>query len=79
MFIYRQGRIAFPGLGLDLSAAELDAIRIESRPKSGQLRHLRPIVEILQSHRRIGPCRHRSWAPMRPEWLGAGRQTVAAE
>ena len=46
MFIYRQGKVAFPGLNLDLSAAELDAIRIESRPKSGPLRHLGPILKL---------------------------------
>jgi hypothetical protein len=40
MFIYRQGKVAFPGLDLDLSAAELDTIRTESRPKSGPFRFL---------------------------------------
>ena len=49
MFIYRQGKIAFPGLGLDLSSAELDAMRIESRPKSGPLRHLGPTVRYSET------------------------------
>jgi CoA-transferase family III len=49
MFIYRQGKLAFPGLDLDLSAAELDAIRIESRPKSGPLRHLGPILKLSEA------------------------------
>jgi crotonobetainyl-CoA:carnitine CoA-transferase CaiB-like acyl-CoA transferase len=51
MFIYRQGKVAFPGLDLDLdlSAAELDAIRIESRPKSGPLRHLGPILKLSET------------------------------
>jgi hypothetical protein len=44
MFLYCQGKVGFPGLDLDLSTAELDAIRIESRPKSGALRHLGPIL-----------------------------------
>ena len=49
MFVYRQGKVAFPGLDLDLSAAELDAIRIESRPKSGPLRHLGPILKLSEA------------------------------
>jgi len=49
MFIYRQGKVPFPDLGLDLSAAEIDAIRIESRPKDGPLRHLGPIVRLSEA------------------------------
>ena len=49
MFVYRQGKVAFPGLDLDLSAAELDAIRTESRPKSGPLRHLGPILKLSEA------------------------------
>lgn len=49
MLVYRQGKVAFPGLDLDLSAAELDAIRIESRPKSGPLRHLGPILKLSEA------------------------------
>jgi hypothetical protein len=49
MFIYRQGKLAFPGLGLDLSAAELETIRIESQPKSGPLRHLGPILRFSEA------------------------------
>jgi crotonobetainyl-CoA:carnitine CoA-transferase CaiB-like acyl-CoA transferase len=49
MFIYRQGRVAFPGLGLDLSAAEIAALRIDSRPKSGPLRHLGPILRFSEA------------------------------
>jgi crotonobetainyl-CoA:carnitine CoA-transferase CaiB-like acyl-CoA transferase len=78
MFIYRQGKVAFPALGLDLSAAELDAIRIESRPKSGPLRHLGPILKFSEAQPR--------WAlptPQlggdAPEWLGAGVRAAAAE
>ena len=56
MFIYRQGKIAFPGLGLDLSTEELDAIRIESRPKSGPLRHLGPILEVLRDAAALDPA-----------------------
>jgi hypothetical protein len=49
MFVYRQGKVAFPGLDLDLSAAELDSIRIESLPKSGPLRHLGPILKLSEA------------------------------
>ena len=49
MFIYRQGNVAFPGFGLDLSAAELDTLRIESQPQSGPLRHLGPIVNLSET------------------------------
>ena len=49
MFIYRQGKLAFPGLGLDLSPAELDTIRTESQPKSGPLRHLGPVLRLSET------------------------------
>jgi crotonobetainyl-CoA:carnitine CoA-transferase CaiB-like acyl-CoA transferase len=49
MFIYQQGKVEFPGLGLDLTIAELDRLRIESHPKSGPLRHLGPIVKLSQT------------------------------
>jgi crotonobetainyl-CoA:carnitine CoA-transferase CaiB-like acyl-CoA transferase len=78
MFIYRQGKVAFPRLGLDLSAAELDTIRIESHPKSGPLRHLGPILELSESQPR--------WARPTPqlggdapEWLEEGVRAAAAE
>jgi crotonobetainyl-CoA:carnitine CoA-transferase CaiB-like acyl-CoA transferase len=49
MFIYRRGKLAFPGVGLDLSVAELETIRIESQPKSGPLRHLGPILRFSEA------------------------------
>jgi crotonobetainyl-CoA:carnitine CoA-transferase CaiB-like acyl-CoA transferase len=49
MFIYRQGKVAFPGFGLDLSPTELDAICIESEPKTGPLRHLGPIMRLSET------------------------------
>ena len=78
MFIYRQGKVAFPGLGLDLSAAELDAIRIESRPKSGPLRHLGPILKFSEAQ----PYWTRATPQLggdAPEWLEAGVRSAAAE
>ena len=78
MFIYRQGKVAFPGLGLDLSAAELDAIRIESRPKSGPLRHLGPILKSSET-----PPHWTLPTPQlggdAPEWLEVGVRAAAAE
>lgn len=52
MFIYRQGKVAFDAPDMDLSAAELDAIRIESRPKSGPLRHLGPVLRMSETQPR---------------------------
>ena len=78
MFIYRQGKVAFPGLGLDLSADELDAIRIESRPKSGPLQHLGPIVGFSETQPHWSrPSPQLGRDP--PEWLGAERPAAAAE
>jgi len=78
MFIYRQGKVPFPGLDRDLSPAELDAIRIETRPKSGPLRHLRPILKLSETEPH--------WARPTPElgrdapaWLEVGGRATAAE
>jgi crotonobetainyl-CoA:carnitine CoA-transferase CaiB-like acyl-CoA transferase len=78
MFIYRQGRLAFPELDLDLSADELDAIRSESRPKSGPLRHLGPLLKFSEAQPH--------WIRPTPqlggdmaEWLEPGARPAAAE
>jgi crotonobetainyl-CoA:carnitine CoA-transferase CaiB-like acyl-CoA transferase len=78
MFIYRQGELAFPGLDLDLSSAELDAIRIESRPRSGPLRHLRPLLGLSETQPH--------WTRPTPElggdvaeWQEARHRAAAAE
>jgi CoA transferase family III len=78
MFIYRQGKVAFPGLDLDLSAAELDAIRIESRPKSGPLRHLGPILKFSEAQPRWTLPTPQLGGDA-PEWLGVGARAAAAE
>src|SRR5262245_13028722 len=49
MFIYRQGKVAFPGFDRDLSTQEIDAIRVASRGKSGLLRHLGPILKFSET------------------------------
>jgi crotonobetainyl-CoA:carnitine CoA-transferase CaiB-like acyl-CoA transferase len=78
MFIYRQGKVAFPGLDLGLFADELDAIRIETRPKSGPLRHLGPLLKFSEAQPH--------WTRPTPqlggdmaEWLEAGARAAAAE
>src|SRR5262245_46984867 len=49
MFIYRQGKVEFPGFDRDLSTLEIDAIRIASRPNCGPLRHLGPILNLSET------------------------------
>jgi hypothetical protein len=49
MFIYRQGKVGFPGFDRDLSRDEIDAIRISSQPNGGPLRHLRPILKVSET------------------------------
>ncbi|MFV0294757.1 MAG: CoA transferase, partial [Hyphomicrobiaceae bacterium] len=49
MFIHRQGKVAYPGDNLELSPQELDAIRIETQPRSGPLRHLGPILKMSET------------------------------
>jgi crotonobetainyl-CoA:carnitine CoA-transferase CaiB-like acyl-CoA transferase len=78
MFIYRQGKVAFPGLDLDLGAAELDAIRSESKPRSGPLRHLGPILRLSETPPRWTLPTPQLGADV-PEWLPAGPQATAAE
>lgn len=46
MFIYRQGSVAFDAPDMDLSEAELEALRIESAPAFGPLRHLGPVLHL---------------------------------
>jgi crotonobetainyl-CoA:carnitine CoA-transferase CaiB-like acyl-CoA transferase len=49
MMIYRQGKLDDVPADLDLLAEELDGMRIESHPKSGPLRHLRPAVQLSET------------------------------
>ena len=78
MFIYGQGKVDYTRRDMDLSAAELDALRIETAPKSGPLRHLAPVLRMSETQPR--------WdrpTPVlggdAPEWLDAGRPAAAAE
>ena len=75
MFVYRQGMMEFPGFGREIPEAELDRIRIETRPRSGPLRHLGPLLRMSETQPRwIRPT------PVlggdRPEW--PARETRAA-
>lgn len=50
MFIYRQGQVTQAVAGLDLSAAELDAMRLQGAPEHlGPLRYLGPILRMSET------------------------------
>src|SRR5215831_757676 len=78
MLIARQGKAAFPGLDLDLSTAEIDWIRVVSRPKSGPLRHLGPILKFSETQ----PYWARPTPQLggdAPSWLEAGPRPATAQ
>ena len=49
MFIYRQGKVAYAAPEMDLSETELDALRIETTPHHGRLRHLGPVLRLSET------------------------------
>lgn len=50
MFIHRQGKVSEPVQGLDLQAAEIDALRLRSDPPHlGPLRHLGPVLRMSET------------------------------
>lgn len=49
MFIYRQGQVDYGRADMDLTGAELDALRVASQPAFGPLRHLGPILNLSQT------------------------------
>jgi crotonobetainyl-CoA:carnitine CoA-transferase CaiB-like acyl-CoA transferase len=77
MFIYRQGKLDWPKPDTDLSAAELDALRIETQPKTGPLRHLGPVLQLSET-----PPRWARPTPQlggsAPEWLDGKSGAAAA-
>jgi crotonobetainyl-CoA:carnitine CoA-transferase CaiB-like acyl-CoA transferase len=78
MFIWRQGRMAFPGFGREVASDVLDAIRIETHPKGGPLRHLGPLLRMSETQ----PHWTRPTPVLggdRPEWLPRDTAAVAAE
>ena len=76
MFIYRQGKVDFAEPDMDLSTTELDAIRIETRPKIGPLRHLGPILQLSETR----PSWVRPTPQLgehAPDWLEVNSGTMA--
>ena len=70
MFIYRQGTTEYPEADMDLSASELDVLRIESQTAQGPLRHLAPVLQLSET----APHWVRPTPTLggnAPEWLGA--------
>src|SRR4030095_1837628 len=49
MMIYRQGKLDYPEPDMGLSAAELDAIMVESRGGHGALKHLGPVLRMSET------------------------------
>ena len=78
MFIYRQGKTEFVEPDMDLSEAELNALRIDSEPAHGPLRHLGPVLHLSETQ----PHWSRPTPILggdAPEWLGAASAAEAAE
>ena len=78
MFIYRQGKTEPVEPDMDLSAAELAALRIDSQPAHGPLRHLGPVLHLSETQPHwVRPT------PIlgadAPEWLAARSAAEAAE
>ena len=70
MFIYRQGKVAFPGPDLDL-AAQLDGCASRAGPRVARLRHLGPILKFSEAQ----PHWSRPTPQLggdAPEWNGGG-------
>jgi hypothetical protein len=77
MFIHRQGKVEFDRPDMEIDAAVLDAIRIESHPKSGPIRHLGPLLKLSETPPRwIRPTPQLGGD--KPEWPEAATR-VAAE
>jgi len=49
MFIHRQGKVEFPQPDMEIDAATLDAISIDSHPKGGPIRHLGPLLKLSET------------------------------
>ena len=79
MFLHRQGKVEYQQPDMELSASELDQIRIETHPLHlGPLRHLGPILKLSETPPRwIRPTPRLGGD--RPEWPAAGVARQAAE
>lgn len=49
MFIYRHGKTDYAHDGMDLSAEELDALRMQSETAMGPIRHLGPVLRLSET------------------------------
>ena len=78
MFIYRQGKTEFAEPDMELTEAELDALRIDSKPALGPLRHLGPVLHLSETQPHWSRPTPALGADA-PEWLGAASATEAAE
>ena len=77
MFIYRQGNVTYDAPEMDLTDVELRDLRIETKPASGPLRHLGPVLQLSET-----PPRWIRPTPVlggdTPEWPAADLGTAAA-
>jgi hypothetical protein len=78
MFIYRQGKTAFAGPGMDLTDTERDALCIDTQLALGPLRHLGPVLRLSET-----PPRWTRPTPTlggdAPEWLDMAPATGTAD
>jgi len=68
MYIYKQGKVAYPRPDMGLDEAELDAIMTESKGSYGALKHLAPVLRMSETKPywdKPSPLLGSS----RPEWL----------
>jgi crotonobetainyl-CoA:carnitine CoA-transferase CaiB-like acyl-CoA transferase len=77
MFIHRQGKTTFDKQGMDLSEAELAALRVETDTSHGPLRHLGPVLKLSET-----PPHWERPTPMfggdQPTWLEPSAAAVEA-
>ena len=76
LFIYRHGKAAYPGDGVDLSEQELDRLRVETETAHGPIRHLVPVLRLSET----APRWQRPTPVLggdAPQWLASDRARVA--
>ena len=76
LFIYRHGKAAYPGDGVDLSEQELDRLRVETDTAHGPIRHLAPVLRLSET----APRWQRPTPVLggdAPRWLASDRARVA--
>jgi crotonobetainyl-CoA:carnitine CoA-transferase CaiB-like acyl-CoA transferase len=78
MFIYRQGNVDFDATHTGPTEGDLQAIRVESQPASGPLRHLGPILRMSETQPRWSRPTP-TLGGDKPAWLPAHASAQAAE